>query len=112
MNRGFLSLFFGLLLAASILTPQSGAQQGVQFEMPRDEPQKKNAKTVVSYSATLEVLNGQSAKIESLVDGDAVKLKVTMDRPTDLAHVAKFKFADDEAMLNAIEAEKAKAVTA
>jgi len=96
MNRGFLSLFFGLLLAASILTPQSGAQQGVQFEMPRDEPQKKNAKTVVSYSATLEVLNGQSAKIESLVDGDAVKLKVTMDRPTDLAHVAKFKFTDDE----------------
>jgi pimeloyl-ACP methyl ester carboxylesterase len=96
MNRGSLSLFFGLLLAASILTPQSGAQQGIQFEMPRDETQKKNAKTVVSYSATLEVLNGRSAKVESLADGDAVKLKVTLDRPTDLAHVAKFKFADDE----------------
>src|SRR5882672_10004139 len=96
MNRRCLSLLLGLFLAASALTPQSGAQDGIRFEMPQDAPKKKSAKTVESNPATLEVLNGQSAKIESLVDGDAVKLKVTLDRPTELAHVASFKFADDE----------------
>ena len=39
-----LSLSFGLLLAASILTPQGGAQDGIQFEMPRDDVKKKAAK--------------------------------------------------------------------
>ncbi|HZF40485.1 MAG TPA: alpha/beta fold hydrolase, partial [Blastocatellia bacterium] len=100
MNRRCLSLLLGLFLAASALTPQSGAQDGIRFEMPQDAPKKKSAKTVESNPATLEVLNGQSAKIESLVDGDAVKLKVTLDRPTELAHVASFKFADDERRIN------------
>jgi pimeloyl-ACP methyl ester carboxylesterase len=90
------ALLFLLLLTASILTPQSGAQDGIRFEMPRDEPQKKSAKPVASNPATLEILNGQSAKIESLADGDAVKLKVTLERPAELAHVATFKFSDDE----------------
>jgi pimeloyl-ACP methyl ester carboxylesterase len=96
MNRGRLSLLFGLLLAASILSPQSGAQDGIKFEMPKDEAKKKDAKTVATTPATLEILNGQSSKIDSLVDGDAVKLKVMLERASDLALVASFKFADDE----------------
>jgi pimeloyl-ACP methyl ester carboxylesterase len=96
MNRRYLPLIIGLLLVASILTPQSGAQDGIQFEMPKDNVKKKVAKPVVTNSATLEVLNGQSAKIDSLTDGDAVKLKVTLERAAELAIVASFKFADDE----------------
>ena len=95
MNRGRLSLLFGLLLAASILTPQSGAQDGIKFEMPKDDVKKNVAKPVATSPATLEVLNGQSAKIASLADGDAVKLKVTLERATELALVATFKFADE-----------------
>src|SRR5262245_46173569 len=96
MDRRRLSLLFGLLLAASILTPQSGAQDAIQFEMPRDDVKKKGAKPVAPNPATVEVLNSQSARIETLVDGAAVRLKVTLDKPTELAHVASFKFADDE----------------
>src|SRR5215467_7639290 len=96
MNRGCLSLLFGLWLAASILTPQSGAQVGVKFEMPQDDAKKKGAKPVAPNPATVEVLNGKSGKIDSLIDGDAVKLKVTLDKPAELALVASFKFADDE----------------
>ena len=59
-----LSLSFGLLLAASILTPQGGAQDGIQFEMPRDDVKKKAAKLAAASPATVEVLNGQSARIE------------------------------------------------
>src|SRR5215813_12956633 len=77
-----LSLLFGFLIAASILTPQSDAQ-------------KKKAKPEPANPATVEILNRQSAKIDSLTDGDAVKLKVTLNQPTELAHVAVFKFADD-----------------
>ncbi|HEV2668448.1 MAG TPA: hypothetical protein VG324_26260 [Blastocatellia bacterium] len=95
MNRGRLSLLFGLLLAASILTPQSGAQQGIKFEMPKDDVKKTGSKPVAASPATLELLNGQSAKIETLVDGDAVKLKVTLEKAAELALVASFKFADD-----------------
>jgi len=100
MNRGRLSLIFGLLLAASILTTQSGAQEGIKFEMPKDDAKKKGAKPVATSPATLEVLNGQSAKIDSLTDGDAVKLKVTLERATELALVASFKFADDERQID------------
>jgi len=100
MNRGCLSLLFGLLLAASILTPQSGAQDAIQFEMPRGDAKKKGAKPIAPNPATVEVLNGQSAKFDSLIDGDAVKLKVTLDKPTELAHVASFKFADDERQID------------
>jgi len=82
--------------AASVLTPQSGAQDGIQFEMPKDVPKKKSAKSVAPNPATVEILNRQSAKVDSLTDGDAVKLKVTLNQPTELAHVASFKFADDE----------------
>ena len=100
MNRGRLSQLFGLLLAASILTPQSGAQEGIKFEMPKDDAKKKVAKPVATTPATLELLNGQSAKIDSMTDGDAVKLRVTLERPTDLALVASFKFADDERQID------------
>jgi pimeloyl-ACP methyl ester carboxylesterase len=96
MNRGRLSLLFGLLLAASILSPQSGAQDGIKFEMPKDEAKKKDAKPIATTPATLEILNGQSSKIDTLVDGDAVKLKVMLEMASDLALVASFKFADDE----------------
>jgi pimeloyl-ACP methyl ester carboxylesterase len=100
MKRGRLSLIFGLLLAASILTPPSGAQEGIKFEMPKDDAKKKGAKPVATSPATLEVLNGQSAKIDSLTDGDAVKLKVTLEMATELALVASFKFADDERLID------------
>jgi pimeloyl-ACP methyl ester carboxylesterase len=100
MKRGRLSLIFGLLLAASILTPPSGAQEGIKFEMPKDDAKKKGAKPVATSPATLEVLNGQSAKIDSLTDGDAVKLKVTLEKATELALVASFKFADDERLID------------
>ncbi|MGH9751269.1 MAG: esterase/lipase family protein [Blastocatellia bacterium] len=95
MDRRRLCLLFGLLLAASTLTPQSGAQD-VQFEMPKDDVKKKVAKSGAPNPARFEVLNGQSAKIETLADGDAVRLKVTLERAAELAHVASFKFADDE----------------
>src|SRR5262245_16331844 len=100
MNRGWLSLLFGLLLAAWILTPQGGAQQGIQFEMPKDEVKKKRAKPAPPSPATLEVLNGQSARLDSLIDGDAVKLKVTLERAVELAYVASFKFAGDERQID------------
>src|SRR6266511_1241728 len=90
-----LSLLFGLLLAASILTPQGGAQEGIKFEMPKDDVKKKVVKPAAPSPATVEMLNGQSARIDSLTDGDAVKLKVTLDKPVELAYVASFKFADD-----------------
>lgn len=100
MNRRRLRLLFGLLLAASILTPHGGAQDGVRFEMPKDEVKKKVAKPAVANPATFEVLNGQLAKIETLADGDAVRLKVTLDKPVELAHVASFKFADDDRQID------------
>src|SRR5262249_17586355 len=90
-----LSLLFGLLLAASVLTPQGGAQEGIKFEMPKDDVKKKAVKHAAPSPATVEMLNGQSARIDSLTDGDAVKLKVTLDKPVELAYVASFKFADD-----------------
>lgn len=74
---------FGLLVAISILTPHS-------------EAQRKNAKPTPANPATVEVLNHQMTRIDSLTDGDAVKLKVTLNQPAELAHVASFKFADDE----------------
>src|SRR5262245_43081137 len=95
MDRRRLSLLFGLLLAASILTPQGGAQDGIKFEMPKDDVKKKVVKPAAPSPATVEMLNSQSARIDSLADGDAVKLKVTLDKPVELAHVASFKFADD-----------------
>jgi pimeloyl-ACP methyl ester carboxylesterase len=95
-----LSLSFGLLLAASILTPQGGAQQGIQFEMPKDDVKKKTAKPAAPDPATVEVLNGQSARIDSLTDGDAVKLKVTLGKAVEMAYVASFKFADDERLID------------
>ncbi len=100
MNRRRLSLIFGLLFAASILTPPSGAQDAIQFEMPKGDAKKKVAKSVAPNPATVEVLNRQSAKIETLADGDVVRLKVTLDKPAELAHVASFKFADDERQIN------------
>jgi pimeloyl-ACP methyl ester carboxylesterase len=96
MNRRCLSLLLGLFLAASTMTPRGGAQQGIQFEMPQDGPKKQVAKNVPTVPAALEVFNGQSAKISSLADGDTVKLKATLQSPTDLACVAYFKFADDD----------------
>src|SRR5262245_23491317 len=100
MNRRCLSLLFGLLLAASILTPQRDAQDGIRFEMPKGDPKKdsnkKVGKPVAPNPATVEVLNRKSSKIESLADGDAVKLKVTLSKPSELAYVASFRFADDE----------------
>src|SRR5499426_1659173 len=62
--------------------------------MLKDEVKKK-VKSVAPSPATVEMLNGQSARIDSLTDGDAVKLKVTLDKPVELAYVASFKFADD-----------------
>jgi pimeloyl-ACP methyl ester carboxylesterase len=100
MNRGCLSLLFGLLLAASILTPQGGAQDGIKFEMPKDDVKKKVVKPAEPSPAAVEVLNGQSARIETLADGDAVKLKVTLDKPVELAYVASFKFADDNRQID------------
>jgi pimeloyl-ACP methyl ester carboxylesterase len=96
MNRRRIPLLIGLLLAASILTPQGGAQDGIRFEMPKDEVKKKVGKPAAASPATLEILNGQSARIDSLIDGDVVKLKVTLESAVELAHVASFKFADDE----------------
>ena len=96
MNRRCLSLLFGLLLAASTLTPQRGAQDAIQFQTPQGEVKKKSAKPGAPNPATVEVLNRQSARIDSLTDGDAVKLKVTLNQPAELAHVASFRFADDE----------------
>jgi pimeloyl-ACP methyl ester carboxylesterase len=96
MYRRFLSLSLGLFLAASILAPRSGAQDGIRFEMPKDGPVKEKAKPVPTAQATLEILDGQSAKIDSLIDGDAVKMKVTLETPAPLACVASFKFADDD----------------
>jgi pimeloyl-ACP methyl ester carboxylesterase len=89
-------LLFGLLLAPSILTPQSGAQDAIFYPPSPDPPKKKGAKPVPPSPATVEVLNRQSSKIETLVDGDAVKLKVTLVKPSELAYVASFRFADDE----------------
>jgi len=100
MNRGCLSLFFGLLLAASILTPHSGAQDGIKFEMPTDDVNKKAAKPAALSPATLEVLNGQSARIETLADGDVVKLKVKLEKAVEMAHVASFKFANDNRQID------------
>ena len=100
MNQRYLRLFFGLLLTASILTPQSDAQDGIRYEMPKGDAnkdsKKKVAKPVAPNPAKVEVLNRQSAKIETLADGDAVKLKVTSDKPAELAFVASFRFADEE----------------
>src|SRR5262249_6807793 len=100
MNQRYLRLFFGLLLTASILTPQSDAQDGIRYEMPKGDAnkdsKKKAAKSVAPNPAKVEVLNRQSAKIETLADGDAVKLKVTLDKPSELAYVASFRFADEE----------------
>ena len=98
MHRRCLYLLFGLFLAASTLTPHSGAQDGIRFEMPKDGPikDKEKAKPVPAVQATLEILNAGSAKIESLTDGDAVKMKVTLENPAPLACVASFKFADDD----------------
>src|SRR5262245_25630728 len=95
-----LSLSFGLLLAASILTPQGGDQDGIKFEMPRDDVKKKAPKLAAASPATVEVLNSQSAGIEALVDGDAVKLKVTLEKAVEMAYVASFKFADDERQID------------
>ncbi|HKC88687.1 MAG TPA: alpha/beta fold hydrolase, partial [Blastocatellia bacterium] len=95
-----LSLLFGSLLAASILTPQGGAQEGIKFEMPKDDVKRKGVKRAAPSPATVEMFNGQSARIDSLTDGDAVKLKVTLDKPVELAHVASFKFADDERQID------------
>lgn len=100
MNRRCLSLLLGLFLAASTLTSRSGAQDGIRFEMPSDGPTKQSPKAVATVPATFEILNGQSAKIESLTDGDAVKLKVTLATPTALACVATFKFSDDDRRVN------------
>ncbi|MCI0387869.1 MAG: alpha/beta fold hydrolase [Acidobacteria bacterium] len=96
MNRGRLSLLFGLLLAASILTPQSGAQDAIFYPPSERAPKKKGAKPVPPNPAKVEVLNRQSAKIETLADGETVKLKVTLNKPSELAYVASFRFADDE----------------
>ena len=101
MNGRCLTLLFGLLLAASIQTPQSDAQKkdSILFYPPEGETKKKvakPAKSVPPNPATVEVLNRQSSKIETLADGDMVKLKVTLDKPSELAYVAKFSFADDE----------------
>src|SRR6266542_2470401 len=63
--------------------------------MPKDDVKKKVVKPAAPSPATVEMLNGQSARIDSLTDGDAVKLKVTLDKPVELAYVASFKFADD-----------------
>jgi hypothetical protein len=95
MDRRRLSLLFGLLFAASILTPHGGAQEGIKFEMPTDDVKKKVVKPAAPSPATVEMLNFQSARIDSLTDGDAIKLKVTLDKPVELAYVASFKFADD-----------------
>ena len=100
MDRRRLSLLFGLLIATSILTPQGGAQEGIKFEMPKDDVKKKAVKPAAPSPATVEMLNGQSARIDSLTDGDAVKLKVTLDKPVELAYVASFKFADDERQID------------
>jgi pimeloyl-ACP methyl ester carboxylesterase len=64
--------------------------------MPKDDVKKNVAKPVATTLATLEIMNGQSSKIDSLIDGDAVKLKVMLERSSELALVASFKFADDE----------------
>src|SRR4030095_15812935 len=100
MYRRRLSLLFGLFFAASILTPQGGAQDGIRFEMPKGDAKKdskkKVAKPAAPNPATVEVWNRQSSKIDTLVDGDAVKLRVTLDKPSELAYVASFVFADDE----------------
>ncbi|MGH9768318.1 MAG: esterase/lipase family protein [Blastocatellia bacterium] len=77
-----LSSLFGFLIAALIVTPPGAAQ-------------KKDAKPAAPNPATVEILNRQAAKLDSLTDGDAVKLKVTLNQPVELAHVASFKFADD-----------------
>ncbi len=74
---------FGFLVIASILTPQGVAQ-------------KKDAEPVEPNPATVEVINRQSVKLDSLTDGDMVRLKVTLNQPTELANVASFKFVDDE----------------
>src|SRR5262245_16084340 len=100
MDRRRLSLLFGLLLAASILTPQGGAQDGIKFEMPKDDVRRKVVKPAAPSPATVEMLNVQSVRIDSLTDGDAVKLKVTLDKPVELAHVASFKFADDNRQID------------
>jgi pimeloyl-ACP methyl ester carboxylesterase len=96
MYRRCLFLPLGLFLAASILTSRSGAQDGIRFEMPSDGPVKEKAKKAPTVQATIEILNSQSAKIESLTDGDTVKMKVTLENPTPLATVAYFKFVDDD----------------
>ncbi len=100
MNRRRFFVLFALLIAVSFLTSQSGAQDSIKFEMPKDDTKKdarkKDAEPVAPNPATVEVLNRQSAKIDSLVDGDAVKLRVTLERAADLALVASFKFADDD----------------
>ncbi len=87
-------IFIVWITVTSVLTPQSGAQ-GIKFEMPKDATKKEVTKAVEASPATVEILNRQSARIDSLTDGDAVKLKVTLDNPAPLACVALFKFADD-----------------
>ena len=86
--RLFVAWGFGLLalggaIALLILTPNVGAQ-------------KKKPTPTPANPATLEVLNREGTKVDSLVDGDLVKLKVTLNQPSQLANVASFKFADDE----------------
>ncbi|HEY6402709.1 MAG TPA: alpha/beta fold hydrolase, partial [Blastocatellia bacterium] len=84
----------------SILTPRIGAQDGIKFEMPSDGPVKQKAIKAPVVQATLEILDGQSAKIDSLIDGNAVKLKVTLEAATPLACVATFRFADEDRQKN------------
>ncbi|HEY8460237.1 MAG TPA: alpha/beta fold hydrolase [Blastocatellia bacterium] len=64
--------------------------------MPTDGPMKEKAIKAPTFQATLEILNGQSAKIESITDGDALKLKVMLEHPAPLACVATFKFAGED----------------
>ena len=64
MERRCLRPLIALFLAASILTPQIDAQDGIRFEMPKGETKKKGAKPVVAPNpATVEVLNSQSAMV-------------------------------------------------
>lgn len=82
------------------LAPQICAQN-VHFEQPQEEVvKKKPVKHLPPGPAKLEVLNGQSTKVDSLIDGDVVKLKVTIDKPYELANVASFKFVDDGSQIS------------
>src|SRR5262245_19169543 len=94
MDRRRLSLLFGLFFAASILTPQGGAQEGIKFEMPTDDVKKRVVKSAAPSPATVEMLNFQSARSDSLTDGDALKLNVALDKPGVLPYVASLQFDD------------------